>query len=116
MPRRFHTCASGLWHRDRLCGARAPAAAGEKASMCAITAASTLRQTDVLNFIWFYSMREKLRCGAMHFKTTASCAMLFRESTAMLVKPTMGHSLQGHPKLKLPLVGSVRPLEERPEA
>ena len=28
--------------------------------------------------------------------------------TAMLVKPTMDHSLQGHPKLKLPLVGSVR--------
>ena len=70
-------------------------------------------QTDVLPYlkVWLSSMREKLRCRAMHFKTTASCgscAMLFRESTAMLVKPTMGHSLQGHPKLKLPLVGSVR--------
>ena len=53
-------------------------------------------------------MREKLRCGAMHFKTTASCAMLFRESTAMLVKPTMGHSLHEHAKFEIPLVGSVR--------
>ena len=55
--------------------------------------------------------------GAMHFKSTASCAMMFRESTAMLVKPVMGHSLQGHPKLKLPLVAGLgKTLEERPEA
>ena len=42
-----------------------------------------------------------------HVKTTASCALLFRDATAMLVKPTMGHSLQGHPKFETPLVGSV---------
>ena len=40
-------------------------------------------------------------------KTTASCAMLFSDATAMLMKPTMGHSLQGHAKLEIPLVGSV---------
>ena len=34
-----------------------------------------------------------------------------------LVMPTMGHSLQGHPKLKLPLVAGLgKTLEERPEA
>ena len=43
----------------------------------------------------------------MHFKTTVSCAMLFRESTAMLVKPAMGHSFRELAKLKIPLVGSV---------
>ena len=52
-------------------------------------------------------MREKLRCGGLHFKTAESCAMLFRESTAMLVKPTMGQSLRELAKLKIPLVGSV---------
>ena len=40
--------------------------------------------------LWFYSYRKELRCGGLHFKTPSSCAMLFRESTAMLVKPTMG--------------------------
>ena len=34
--------------------------------------------------------------------------MLFRESTAMLVKPVMGHSLQRHANVETPLVGSVR--------
>ena len=33
--------------------------------------------------------------------------MLFRDATAMLVKPVMGHSLQGHAKFETPLVGSV---------
>ena len=58
--------------------------------------------------LWFYSVREKLRCSGLHLKTTASCAMLFREPTAMLVKPVMGHSLQRHANVKTPLVGSVR--------
>ena len=46
----------------------------------------------------------------LHFKTAASCAMLFRDVTAMLMKPTMGHLLRKLAKLKLPLplVGSVR--------
>ena len=56
--------------------------------------------------VWLKPAREELRCGVMHLKATASCAMLFREPTAMLAKPVMGHSLQGHPKLKLPLVDS----------
>ena len=38
-------------------------------------------------------------------------AMLFRESTAMLVKPAMGHSLQRHANVETPLVGSVRLLQ-----
>ena len=50
---------------------------------------------------------EELRCPGLHLKTTASCELLFRDSTAMLVEPTMGHSLQGHPKFETPLVGSV---------
>ena len=53
-------------------------------------------------------MREELRFGGLHLKTTASCAMLFRDVTAMLMKPVMGHSLRELAKLKLPLVGSVR--------
>ena len=45
---------------------------------------------------------------ARNVKTTASCAMLFRDVTAMLMKPVMlGHSLREHAKLKIPLVGSV---------
>ena len=44
----------------------------------------------------------------MHLKTTASCAMLFRDVTAMMTKPAMDHSLRELEKLKLPLVGSVR--------
>ena len=43
----------------------------------------------------------------LHLKTTASCAMLFSDSTAMLMKPVMGHSLQGHAKFEMPLAGSV---------
>ena len=41
-------------------------------------------------------------------ETTASCAMLFGDVTAMLMKPVMGHSLRELAKLKLPFVGSVR--------
>ena len=51
--------------------------------------------------------REELRCGSLHLKTTASCAMLFRDVTAMLMEPVMGHSLRELAKLKLPL-GSLR--------
>ena len=50
----------------------------------------------------------KVRFAGLHLKTTASCAMLFRESTAMLVKPALGHSLQSHANVETPLVGSVR--------
>ena len=55
----------------------------------------------------FLETREELRFGGLYLKTTASCAMMFRDATAMLMKPTMGHSLQGHPKFETPLVGSV---------
>ena len=41
-------------------------------------------------------------------KTTPSCAILFRDVTAMLMKPVMGHSLRELAKFKIPLVGSVR--------
>ena len=34
--------------------------------------------------------------------------MLFRDVTAMLMKPVMGYSLRELAKLKIPLVGSVR--------
>ena len=57
--------------------------------------------------IWLKPAREELRCGGLHLKTTASCAMLFRDVTAMLVKPALGHSLRELAKMKLPLVGSV---------
>ena len=40
-------------------------------------------------------------------KTTASCAMLFSDATAMLMKPGLSHSLRELAKLKIPLVGSV---------
>ena len=33
--------------------------------------------------------------------------MLFSDATAMLMKPTMGHSLRELAKLKIPLVGPV---------
>ena len=33
--------------------------------------------------------------------------MLFSDATVMLMKPTMGHSLQGHAKFEMPLAGSV---------
>ena len=59
-------------------------------------------------FIWLKPAREELRFGGLHLKTTASCAMLFRDVTAMLMKPVMGHSLRELAKLKIPLVGSVR--------
>ena len=39
------------------------------------------------------SAREELRFGGLHLRTTASCAMLFRDVTAMLMNPVMGHSL-----------------------
>ena len=56
----------------------------------------------------FLETREELRFGGLYLKTTASCAMMFRDATAMLVnKQTMGHSLQGHAKFETPLVGSV---------
>ena len=51
--------------------------------------------------------------------------MLFRDVTAMLMKPVMSHTLREPAKLKIPLVvvvgakmvGSVtKTLEERPEA
>ena len=48
----------------------------------------------------------KVSFGGLHLKTTASCAMLFRDVTAMLMKPVMGHSLRELAKFKLPLVGS----------
>ena len=32
---------------------------------------------------------------------------MFRDVTAILMKPVMGHSLQGHAKFETPLVGSV---------
>ena len=52
----------------------------------------------------------KVRFAGLHLKTTASCAILFRDVTAMLIKPVIGHSLRELAKLKLPLVrmGSVR--------
>ena len=53
------------------------------------------------------SMKEELRFGGLHLNTTASCAMLFRDVTAALMKPVMGHSLCELAKLKIPLVGSV---------
>ena len=34
--------------------------------------------------------------------------ILFRDVTAMLMKPAIGHSLRELAKLKIPLVGSVR--------
>ena len=43
-------------------------------------------------------------------ETTASCAMLSRDVTAMLMKPVMGHSLRELAKFKIPLAGSVRTL------
>ena len=58
--------------------------------------------------VWLKQAREELRFAGLHLKTTASCAMLFRDVTAMLVKPKMGHSLCELAKLKIPLVGSVR--------
>ena len=56
------------------------------------------------------SARESLRFGGLlHLKTTASyCAMLFRDVTAMLMKPVMDHSLRELAKFKISLVGSVR--------
>ena len=42
----------------------------------------------------------------MHLKTTASCALLFRDVAAMLMKPVIGHSLRELAKFKIPLVGS----------
>ena len=44
----------------------------------------------------------------MHLETTANCVMLFRDVTAMLMRPVIGHSLRELAKLKIPLVGSVR--------
>ena len=41
-------------------------------------------------------------------KTTASCAILFGDVTAMLMKPVIGPSLQELAKFKIPFVGSVR--------
>ena len=55
----------------------------------------------------FLETREELRFGGLYLKTTASCAMMFRDTTAMLAKPVMGHSLRGHAKFETPLVGSV---------
>ena len=54
-----------------------------------------------------YSMREKLRCRAVHFKTAESCAYIFNDATGMLVKPVMD-SLQELAKFEIPLAGSVR--------
>ena len=50
----------------------------------------------------------KVRFAGLHLKTTASCAILFRDVTAMLMKPVMGHSLRELAKFRIPLVGSVR--------
>ena len=50
----------------------------------------------------------KVRFAGLHLKTTASCAILFRDVTAMLMKPVIGHSLRELAKFKIPLVGSVR--------
>ena len=36
------------------------------------------------------------------------CDILFRDVTAMLIKPVIGHSLRELAKFKIPLVGSVR--------
>ena len=33
--------------------------------------------------------------------------MLFSDATTMLMKTIMGHSLQGHAKIEMPLAGSV---------
>ena len=52
--------------------------------------------------------REELGFGGLHLKTTASCAILFRDVAAMLMKPVIGHSLRELAKFKIPLVGSVR--------
>ena len=41
VPRRFRTCASGLWHRDRLVGAHQHASIGSNASLCADSVVSS---------------------------------------------------------------------------
>ena len=42
--------------------------------------------------------------------------MLSSDATAMLMKPVMGHSLQGHAKIEMPLAGSVDVKEKGPSA
>ena len=59
---------------------------------------------------WAKILREpKVRKYALQaciLKTTASCAILFRDVTAMLMKPVIGHLLRELAKFKIPLVGS----------
>ena len=58
--------------------------------------------------VWLKPLRGELRCGDLHLETTANCAMLFRDVTAMMTKPTMGHSLCELANFEIPLAGSVR--------
>ena len=62
-------------------------------------------------------MREQLRCGSLHLKTTASCAMLFRDVTAMLMADEAddGPLALRARKVENTVGGLGKTLEESPE-